>query len=100
MHTSRREFLAWSSLAATAAWAKPLGLPIGLQPYTVRNEMGKDLAGTLKQLASMGYQAIEAGVPFYGKQAAEARDLLQSFGLTSPSGGFAAKDEERVGAGR
>lgn len=94
MYTSRREFLAWSGLAATAAWAKPLGLPIGLQPYTVRNEMGKDLAGTLKQLASMGYQAIEAGVPFYGKQAAEARDLLQSCGLTSPSGGFAAKDED------
>src|SRR6185369_11746109 len=91
---SRRGFLARSgALAAASAFAKPLGLPIGLQPYTVRNEMTKDLSGTLKQLAAMGYEAVEAGVPFYGKQAAEARDLLRSYGLSSPSGGFAAKED-------
>jgi sugar phosphate isomerase/epimerase len=37
---------------------------------------------------------MEAGVPFYGKQAAEARDLLKSLGLSSPSGTFGAKDED------
>jgi sugar phosphate isomerase/epimerase len=93
MNTSRREFLALTGLAAQAAWngvaeAKPLGMPIGMQPYTVRNELAKDLEGTLKQVAKMGYEAIEAGAPFYGKQPAETRSLLKSLGLISPSGGF------------
>ena len=29
------------------AQARPLGMPIGLQPYTVRNEMAKDFEGTV-----------------------------------------------------
>ncbi len=92
MQTSRRGFLTFSGAAAAAAWnsalAKPLGMPIGIQPYTVRNEMAKDVEGTLRQLAGMGYQSIEASVPFYGKEAAEARALFNSLELISPSGAF------------
>lgn len=85
---NRREFLALGGAAVFAARGKanPLGLPIGIQPYTVRQEMQKDLAGTLKQLAAMGYGAVEVGDPFYGAKPSELRDLLKSLGLSSPSG--------------
>ena len=85
---NRREFLALGGAAVFAARGKanPLGLPIGIQPYTVRQEMQKDLAGTLKQLAAMGYGAVEVGDPFYGARPSDLRDLLKSLGLSSPSG--------------
>ena len=91
----RREFLASAGVVAgvasgPAVKAKPLGIPIGIQPYTVRNELAKDLGGTLRQLAQIGYEAIEAGVPFYGKNAVEARALLRSVGLKPLSGSFAS----------
>ena len=98
MNTSRREFLALSGLAANMALARPLGMPIGIQPYTVRNELAKDLEGTLKQLAQMGYQAIETSVPFYGKEAAQLRSLLKSVGLPSPSGQFADPKDDAAWA--
>jgi sugar phosphate isomerase/epimerase len=88
---TRRGFLAG---VAGAALARPLDIPIGIQPYTVRNELDKDVEGTLRQLAAMGYQSIEAGVPFHGKQAAELRALLKSVGLSAPSGGFASQNED------
>lgn len=96
---NRREFLAAAGLAAGAVWSRravaaPLGLPIGIQPYTVRHEMEKDLTGTMKQLVDMGYGALETGDGFYGKNAAETRDLLKSFGLISPSGFYPSPKEK------
>ena len=59
-------------------------LPIGLQLYTVRNEMERDFAGTLKKVAEMGYEGVEfAGL--FGKSPAEVRDLLAACGLTAVS---------------
>lgn len=75
-------------MAALPAAAKPLGMPIGIQPYTVRNELAKDLEGTLRQIAQMGYQAIEAGDPFNGRTGPALRRLFQSVKLSVPSGGF------------
>ena len=93
---SRRAFLQHSSfalagaacmntyLAHAAASTGPLGLPIGIQLYTVREETAKDLEGTLKKLASYGYREVElAG--YYGKSAKELRSFLNGFGLTAPS---------------
>jgi hypothetical protein len=68
--TSRRKFVkttaaAVASAAATSLWeipamhATPLGLPIGLQLYTVRKEMDADPAGTLKAVAAAGYKTVE-----------------------------------------
>ncbi len=101
MHTSRRDFLAFAALAAQfppRAAAKPLGMPIGLQPYTVRNEMGKDLEGTLKKLARMGYESIEVGDPFYGKSAPETHKLLESLHLISPAGHFGSPKDDSAWA--
>jgi len=62
----------------------PLGRPIGLQIYTVRNEAAKDLPGTLKAIADIGYSEVElAGLPT--RPVAEMRTLLGDTGLAVPS---------------
>ncbi len=91
---SRRTFLRTAAagagaFASFANWpgigsANPLGLPIGLQLYTVREQLQKDFDGTLKQVAAAGYQEVEmAG--FYNRTAAEVRKSLDAAGLTCPS---------------
>jgi sugar phosphate isomerase/epimerase len=58
---------------------------IGIQAYTVRSLMQRDVAGTLAALAAIGYREVElAG--FYGKTAAEMRRALDSAHLIAPSG--------------
>ena len=68
---SRRGFLGRASVAAAAAGylrADPLGLPIGCQTYPVRDALGKDFEGTLKELAGIGYKRIEmCSPPGYAK---------------------------------
>jgi sugar phosphate isomerase/epimerase len=63
----------------------PLGIPIGLQLYTVRDQCVKDLEGTIKQIAAIGYKNLEV-YDFYGKTPAEFTKLLDDNGLKSPSG--------------
>jgi len=46
-----------------AAAAKPI--PIGLELFSVRNDLKKDLAGTVRQVAKMGYQCVEFYAPYY-----------------------------------
>jgi len=92
---TRRTFLECSSLAlitamsgvrsfAAGAGVGPLGRPIGLQLYTVREEANKDLPGTLKKLAAIGYREVETA-GFYGKSGKELRALLAEHGMTAPS---------------
>lgn len=92
---TRRTFLECSSLAmvtamsgikahAAGAGTGPLGRPIGLQLYTVREAAAKDLVGTLKQLAAIGYREVETA-GFYGKSGKELRTLLADHGMTAPS---------------
>lgn len=94
MHTlSRRSFLSASaaSLAAIRLHADPLGQPIGCQTYPVREMLGKDIPGGLKQLASIGYRMIEmcsppgyekAGyAPFLKYKASELRQVIKDAGL-------------------
>jgi sugar phosphate isomerase/epimerase len=91
---SRRRFLHAAAARAAACtvfseWrgistASPLGLPIGLQLYTVREQLQKDFDGTLKQVAAAGYQEVEmAG--FYNRSAAEVKRSLDAAGLSCPS---------------
>ena len=56
---------------------------VGLQLYSVRSEIEKDLVGTLKAVKAMGYDYIEsAGAGFYGLSADEAKALLEEIGLS------------------
>lgn len=56
-------------------------MKLGLQLYSVREDAARDLAGTLREIADMGYEGVElAGL--YGKTAEEVRDLAKEMGLT------------------
>lgn len=56
-------------------------MKLGIQLYSVRDDAARDLPGTLRALAAMGYDGVElAGL--YGKTAGEVRDLAQEMGLT------------------
>lgn len=87
----RRAFLAAAaaSLAAPQALAaqpffKRTGLPIGIQLYTLGPEAAKDLDGTLKAVADIGYKTVElAGL--YGRTPAQMRAALDKAGLKAPS---------------
>jgi sugar phosphate isomerase/epimerase len=55
-------------------------VPIALQLYSIRHDLDKDLRGTLKAVAGMGYDGVEfAGAPQHG--AKELKTLLDEFGL-------------------
>ncbi len=57
---------------------------IGLQLYTVRNDMDKDFEGTLQKVAGIGYNQVEfAG--YFGRSPAGVRATLDRLGLTAPS---------------
>ena len=84
---SRRGFLAAGAAAiggisaiARRAAADPIGLPIGLQLYTVRGRAAKDFEGTLKEVAAIGYQEVEL-YSFFDRKAAEVRRALEGAGL-------------------
>jgi len=87
--SSRRAFVktAFASAALAAVWknlpdlmANPLGLPLGLQLYSVRDVLPKDYEGTLKQLGALGYREVEAAgffnhTPIQVKQAMDQAAL-------------------------
>ena len=91
---SRRRFLALTGGAGVAAaagtlfprraWAGPMGLPSGIQLYTVSKPLAQDAPGTLKQLKAIGYSEVEtAGLgPIPAKN---FRGLLDDAGLKCPS---------------
>ncbi len=57
---------------------------IGLQLYSVREDLAKDFEGTLKKVKEMGYDYVEfAG--YLGKTAEEIRKILDEIGLTAVS---------------
>ena len=89
---NRREFLKKTAVSAVLA-VSPFGAvsaqvrrveEIGLQLYSLRREMADDFEGTLEQLAEIGFTEMEfAG--YHGKTPAEVRNILDSFGLTTPA---------------
>jgi sugar phosphate isomerase/epimerase len=88
---SRRTFLVMAGaapLAASAALAQRRAVPVGLELYSVRNELMKDLPGTVTAVAKMGYQIVEFYSPYYQwttERAKEVRTLLDGLGVTCPS---------------
>lgn len=99
MSTSRRDFLRAGALAVTGAVFIPKQLfaekrkkekILGLQLYTVRDDMHKDPSGTLKQIAAIGYKYVEhagyANRKFYGYSVPDFKKLLTDNGLKMDSG--------------
>jgi sugar phosphate isomerase/epimerase len=98
MHSSRRNFIKTTSLAlaGTALFSEQLfaaikdGEIVGIQLYSVREDMTKDPLGTLKLLADMGYKYVEhanyINRKFYGRSATEFKKVLDDLGLKMLSG--------------
>jgi sugar phosphate isomerase/epimerase len=81
----------------SGAAAKPFfarhGLPLGIQLYTLGPDAQKDLEGTLKAVAAIGYKTVElAGL--YGKTPAEFRAALDRAGLVCTSAHIGAKGSQ------
>jgi sugar phosphate isomerase/epimerase len=101
MHrTSRRTFLKMASVSAVSAavWseaprlmADPLGLPLGLQLYSVREILPKDYEGTLRQLAALGYREVEAA-GFFNHSPSEVKQAMDQAGLRCVSAHYPMKD--------
>jgi sugar phosphate isomerase/epimerase len=98
MQASRRTFikksaaaLAGTSLLSTSLFAlkKEKGI-VGVQLYSIRDEMKKDPLGSLKQVAGMGYKHVEhanyVNRKFYGYEPKEFKKILGDLGLSMPSG--------------
>src|SRR3954466_4082636 len=98
MLTSRRNFLRNSSIALAGSMVlsdkifanKAGGEVLGVQLYSIRDDIKKDPLGSLKQLAAMGYKNVEhanyVDQKFYGYSASEFKKVLDDVGLKMPSG--------------
>ena len=76
--------------------ADPLGLPLGLQLYSVRDLLPKDYDGTLRQLGAMGYREVEAA-GFFGHDAAEVKQVMDRAGLRCVSAHYSMADLQAKG---
>jgi sugar phosphate isomerase/epimerase len=56
----------------------------GVQLYTARASLGRDLPGTLKAIADIGYREVETA-GYYGRSNADFRKALDDVGLVAPS---------------
>jgi sugar phosphate isomerase/epimerase len=77
---SRRSFLATAAAAVASASAQSKRIPVGLELYSVRDEMQKDVIATVRRVGQMGYQGVEFYSPYmqwtpeYAKQVRAALD--------------------------
>ncbi|MEP6615348.1 MAG: sugar phosphate isomerase/epimerase [Ginsengibacter sp.] len=105
MISGRRNFLKSGTLAVSGTLlfsndifaAKKRNHLLGIQLYTVRDDMKKDPMGTLQQIAKMGYKNVEhanyADRKFYGNTAKEFKKILSDLGMKMPSGHTVLKEE-------
>ncbi|HWZ51908.1 MAG TPA: sugar phosphate isomerase/epimerase [Granulicella sp.] len=69
-------------------------MPIGLQLYSVREMLAKDYEGTLKQVAALGYQEVEAA-GYFGHTPEQVKQAMQSAGLRCVSSHHSFNDLNR-----
>lgn len=105
MNRSRRHFLQKSSLLLAGTLALPQLLKatpktkqlVGVQLYSIREDMKKDPLATLKQLAEFGYKYVEhanyVDRKFYGYSATEFKKVLADLGMKMPSGHTVMNDK-------
>ncbi len=88
----RRVFLQGLSLGVAGLYADQIfagdfakkKAPLGVQLYTVRDAVSKNLEGTLERLAGMGFKNLEIfgyNGTFFGKSATEFKTILKNTGL-------------------
>jgi sugar phosphate isomerase/epimerase len=92
---SRRAFLSLTAAAPFAASGALKGAPwtmqsrpVGLELYSVRGDLAKDLLGTVAAVGKMGYEVVEFYSPYMQwtpERAKEVRKVLDDSGLKCPS---------------
>lgn len=96
---TRRDFLKSAGVFTAGSLFLPgLSLPglikknkdAGIQLYSVRKEMAEDATGTLKKLASIGYQELESARSekgnYYGLAPKEIKKIVEDLGMKLRSG--------------
>src|SRR5262245_23998517 len=97
--STRRAFARQAGVYASAALIAPAALAqsrykMGLQLFTIRDAMARDVVGTLKSIAALGYQEVETygfdpdAIGYYRLPAKEFAQRLKDNGLTTPSGHY------------
>jgi len=86
--TSRRSFLGTLAAGVSAATALPRAAaaakgkaPLGLQLWSVRNQLAKDVPGTLKQIKAWGFDEVEG----FGQYTGGIAGQLKAAGLKMPT---------------
>ncbi len=100
---SRRDFLA-AAAAAPATFAQSKPVPVGIELFSVRGELKKDLFATVTAVAKMGYQVVEFYSPYFGwtpDYAKQVSTLLDDLGIQarsmhSPRAAFEADGREKA----
>ena len=90
-HLSRRSFLGMAAavpfaVSTLASAAKKV--PIGLELYSVRDDLAKDLPGTVTAVGKMGYEVVEFYAPYLNWTtdiATDVRKRMDDVGLTCHS---------------
>jgi len=96
---TRRNFIINTSLAAATVLALPSlaftmdKKEIGLQLYTLRDELPKDVKSTLEKVAKAGYKTVETygfsiKDQFWGLSPIEVKKILDANNLKAPSGHY------------
>lgn len=105
MNTSRRKFIKSTAFTVAASTALSRHLlaatkstaVVGIQLYSVRDDMKKDAAGTLKKISDIGYRYVEhanyVDRKFYGYSPADFKKLLDGLNLNMGSGHTQLKKE-------
>jgi len=92
----RRDFIKTSSMFVVAGLMFPSSACsfsktkyIGLQLYTIRDEVHKNIEATLEKLAEIGYNSLEAAGyntgKFYGYKPKDFKKLINNYGMILPS---------------
>jgi len=107
---NRRKFLAQTGLVSAGMLIKPGFLSaainskqIGLQLYTLREQLPKDVKSVIAKVAKAGYKEVETfgfdkKTGYWGLTSKEFSGLLKSHGLTTPSGHYGL--DEFFGSGK
>jgi sugar phosphate isomerase/epimerase len=95
---SRRRFLTAAALTAGASalssrklFASASTPSIGVQLFSVRQDLAKNFAGTLKRVAAIGYREVEAA-GFYNHSAADVKQMMADAGLHCVSAHYSLAD--------
>jgi len=86
MSLTRRHFLALSAALPRAALSAraSTSIPVGLELYSVRGELKKDPAATVRAVAQMGYEVVEFYAPYFDwseNETKQMRKLLDDLGI-------------------